>query len=120
MPGLKALADRLPPADASRSITLYTGSFSVGVGLSFLVAQVVADGAGWRVAFFVTGMGPVFMLVVCFLLAPRKPPPAHGHLLDFRPVLRNRAALGYILGYGAHRFELYGMRHGSWRSGSLS
>ena len=31
-------------------------------------------------------------------------------LLDFRPVLRNRAALGYILGYGAHCFELYGMR----------
>ena len=61
-------------------------------------------------AFFVTGMGPVLMLAVCFLLAPRKPPPAHGHLLDFRPVLRNRAALGYILGYGAHSFELYGMR----------
>jgi len=32
MPGLKALADRLPAGDASRSITLYTGSFSIGVG----------------------------------------------------------------------------------------
>jgi MFS family permease len=110
MPGLKALADRLSTGDASRSITLYTGSFSVGVGLSFLVGQVVADSAGWRMAFFVTGAGPLIMLVVCSLLAPRKPPPAHGHLLDFRPVLRNRAALGYILGYGAHSFELYGMR----------
>jgi MFS family permease len=47
---------------------------------------------------------------VCLWLAPCKPAPAHGHLLDFRPVLRNRAALGYILGYGAHCFELYGMR----------
>ena len=46
MPGLKALADRLPPGDASRSITLYTGSFSIGVGLSFLVSQLVADAAG--------------------------------------------------------------------------
>ena len=36
MPGLKALADRLPPGDMSRSVTLYTGSFSVGVGLSSL------------------------------------------------------------------------------------
>jgi MFS family permease len=27
-----------------------------------------------------------------------------------RPVLRNRPALGYVLGYGAHCFELYGMR----------
>ena len=43
MPGLKALTDRLPPGDASRSVTLYTSSFSVGVGLSFLVSQLVAD-----------------------------------------------------------------------------
>ena len=33
-----------------------------------------------------------------------------GHLLDFRPVLRNRPAMGYVLAYGAHCFELYGMR----------
>jgi hypothetical protein len=57
MPGLKALADRLPVGDTSRSITLYTGSFSIGVGLSFLVSQPVADGAGWRTAFYVTGAG---------------------------------------------------------------
>jgi predicted MFS family arabinose efflux permease len=110
MPGLKALADRLPPGDTSRSITLYTGSFSIGVGLSFLVAQLVADGFGWRAAFYVTGAGPLLMLAVCLGLAPHRPTPAPGHLLDFRPVLRNRAALGYILGYGAHCFELYGAR----------
>jgi MFS family permease len=34
MPGLKALTDRLPTGDTSRSVTLYTASFSVGVGLS--------------------------------------------------------------------------------------
>jgi predicted MFS family arabinose efflux permease len=110
MPGLKALADRLPPGDTSRSITLYTGSFSIGVGLSFLVSQLVADGAGWRAAFYVTSTGPFIMVAVCLWLAPCKPVPAHGHLLDFRPVLQNRAALGYILGYGAHCFELYGLR----------
>src|SRR6516164_1124049 len=102
MPGLKALADRLPPGDSSRSITLYTASFSVGVGLSFLVAQLVAESLGWRAAFFVTGTGPFIMLAVCILLAPCKPARRHSHLLDFAPVLRNRAALGYILGYGAH------------------
>jgi len=110
MPGLKALADRLPPGDSSRSVTLYTGSFSIGVGLSFLVAQLAAEHIGWRAAFYVTGAGPFIMLGVCLGLIPVKPAPAHGHLLDFRPVLRNRAALGYILGYGAHCFELYGMR----------
>jgi MFS family permease len=110
MPGLKALTDRLPPGDTSRSVTLYTASFSVGVGLSFLVAQLVAESLGWRAAFFVTGTGPFIMLAVCILLAPCKPARRHSHLLDFAPVLRNRAALGYILGYGAHCFELYGMR----------
>jgi MFS family permease len=110
MPGLKALTDRLPPGDSSRSVTLYTGSFSIGVGLSFLVAQLAADHFGWRAAFYVTGAGPLVMLAVGLGLSPVKPAPAAGHLLDFRPVLRNRGALGYILGYGAHCFELYGMR----------
>jgi len=110
MPGLKALADRLPPGDSSRSITLYTSSFSVGVGLSFLVAQLVADRHGWRAAFYVTGAGPLVMIAVCLLLAPSTPPAARGPLLDFRPVMRSRAALGYIAGYGAHCFELYGVR----------
>jgi MFS family permease len=35
MPGLKALTDRLPAGDTSRSVTLYTASFSVGVGQRF-------------------------------------------------------------------------------------
>jgi predicted MFS family arabinose efflux permease len=94
----------------SRSVTLYTASFSVGVGLSFLISQLVADFYGWRVAFFVTGAAPLAMVMVCLVLAPFRPKPSPGHPLDFRPVLRNRAALGYILGYGAHCFELYGMR----------
>ena len=110
MPGLKALTDRLPAGDVSRSVTLYTSSFSVGVGLSFLVAQIVADQYGWRAAFVVTGLGPLPMIAVCLMLAPFKPQPSPGHLLDFRPVFRNRTALGYVLGYGAHCFELYGMR----------
>jgi predicted MFS family arabinose efflux permease len=110
MPGLKALTDRLPPRESSRSITLYTSSFSIGVGLSFLVSQLVAQHVGWRAAFFVTALGPLVMIAVCFAMAPLRPAPAQGHLLDFRPVLRNRAAMGYVLGYGAHCFELYGMR----------
>jgi MFS family permease len=98
MPGLKALTDRLPPGDASRSVTLYTASFSVGVGLSFLISQLVADFYGWRTAFLVTGVAPLAMVVVSLMLAPFKPTPPPGHPLDFRPVFRNREALGYILG----------------------
>jgi predicted MFS family arabinose efflux permease len=110
MPGLKALTDRLPPGDISRSVTLYTSSFSVGVGLSFLISQIVADYYGWRAAFFVTGIAPFAMVATSILLEPFEPKPTPGHPLDFRPVIRNRAALGYIFGYGAHCFELYGIR----------
>lgn len=110
MPGLKALTDRLGPGDVSRSVTLYTASFSLGVGLSFLVAQLAADHLGWRAAFFITALGPLAMLAACLGLAPVAPQPVSGRLLDFRPVFRNRPALGYILAYGAHCFELYGLR----------
>jgi predicted MFS family arabinose efflux permease len=110
MPGLKALTDRLAPGDSSRAITLYTSSFSFGVGLSFLVSQLVAESFEWRAAFFVTALGPMVMLLVCFLLRPIEPKPAQGRLLDFAPVFRNTQAMGFILGYGAHCFELYGIR----------
>jgi MFS family permease len=110
MPGLKALTDRLPPGDVSRSVTLYTSSFSFGVGLSFLVCQLVADRFGWRTAFLVTGLGPVIMVIACLLMPAVKPKPSARKLLDFGPVLRNRPAMGYVLGYGAHCFELYGIR----------
>jgi predicted MFS family arabinose efflux permease len=110
MPGLKALTDRLAPGDSSRAITLYTSSFSFGVGLSFLVSQLVAENWGWRTAFFVTAIGPIVMLSVCFLLRPIDPKPAQGRLLDFAPVFRNTKAMGFVLGYGAHCFELYGIR----------
>ncbi|MGO4508620.1 MFS transporter [Bradyrhizobium sp. 2TAF36] len=85
MPGLKALTDRLPAGDTSRAVTLYTSSFSVGVGLSFLVAQLIADRWGWRIAFLVTGFGPVAMVIACLLMREQRPAPKAGRLLNFAP-----------------------------------
>lgn len=110
MPGLRALTDRLDPGDASRSVTFYTSSYSLGVGLSFLASQLLADALGWRWAFVLTGLGPLAMAAVAWTLQPRPPVRRAGALLDFRPVMHNRPAMGYILAYGAHCFELYGMR----------
>ncbi|MDB5635021.1 MAG: transporter, partial [Tardiphaga sp.] len=110
MPGLKALTDRLDPGDSSRAVTFYTSSFSLGVGFSFLVSQLVAESFGWRAAFYVTAAGPLAMMFVCLLLKPLAPKPSKGHLLNFGPVFRNRPAMGFVLGYGAHCFELYGIR----------
>lgn len=110
MPGLKALTDRLDPGDSSRSITIYTAAFSFGVGLSYLACQLVADAAGWRWAFVLTGLPPLVMTFVAWSLAPVTPAPREGRLLELRPALRNRAALGYSFAYGWHCFELYGVR----------
>ncbi len=50
------------------------------------------------------------LLVVPLAPVRPQPPPDHNHLLDFRPVWRNRPALAYILGYTVHCWELFGMR----------
>ena len=110
MPGLRALTDRLAPGESSRSVAFYTASFSFGVGLSFLVCQIVAEYWGWRATFVVTGVTPLAMTAVALMLQPKPPAPAPGRMLDFRPALKNRTALGYSLAYGAHCFELYGLR----------
>jgi MFS family permease len=110
MPGLKALVDRLPAGDSSRRVTMYTATFSIGVGLSFLIAQLAADALGWRWAFWLTALGPLAMIAACLGMAPVAPAPSSRRLLDFKPVFRNRPAMGFILGYGAHCFELYALR----------
>ena len=84
MPGLKALTDRLAPGNSSRAITFYTSSFSLGVGLSFLVSQLVAESFGWRSAFYVTALGPIVMLAVCLLLRPVAAEARAGALAGFR------------------------------------
>jgi len=110
MPGLKALTDRLGPGDGSRSVTIYTAAFSFGVGISFLACQLIAESAGWRWAFILTGLPPLVMTVVAWSLKPMTPAPRSGPLLHLAPALRNRAALGYSFAYGWHCFELYGVR----------
>ena len=85
-------ADRPPAAGRpSRSVTLYTSSFSLGVGLSFLVAQLVADALGWRTASSSPALGPLAMIAACLGMAPFSRSRRRGHPLDFRPVFRNRA-----------------------------
>ena len=114
MPGLKALSDRLAGTRQSRGLAFYTGGFSIGVGLSFLITGEIADRLDWRWAFGAGAIGSALALALAAaVLRPAPPDPARRprtHLLDFRPVLRNRAAMTYALAYGAHVWEMYGFR----------
>jgi MFS family permease len=116
MPGLKLLSDHIEGARRSRYVAFYTSTFGIGTSVSLLIVGVVEPVYGWRAAFMVSAFAPlVAAAIVWIALPPSKVvmhPEAPKHLLDFRPVFRNRAASGYILGYTAHCYELFGMR--SW------
>ena len=116
MPGLKMLTDRLPRARHARAVAFYTASFSVGTALSYSLAGVALEWFGWRGAFLFTAAGPALSaIVLAAAIAPRAPEAAaedRGHMLDFRPVLRSRETMGYIVAYAGHGAELFAMR--SW------
>lgn len=121
MPGLRILVDRLDarhgPQARARAVPLYTASFSLGTAVSYYAAGVLGDALGWRGAFAVAAVCAVGAAVIA-LAQGRQPPEAPAPstkrtpLLDFRPVLRNRPAMGYVLGYAAHMWELFAFR--SW------
>jgi len=120
MPGLKLLSDYLehlsPGRDNSRAIAFYTSSFGIGTSLSFFVAGEAARVWDWQTAFAITVAGPLLAIVLSIVLLPRKDPLPNSvpstHLLDFRPVLRCKPAMAYVLAYTVHNFELFAYR--SW------
>ncbi len=116
MPGLKVLTDRLPEARQVRAVAFYTSAFSIGTAVSYSLAGGALEWFGWRGALLFAAAGPVLSLVaLATVVAPRKPEAAtveRGHLLDFRPVLRSRETMAYIMAYAGHGAELFAMR--SW------
>jgi MFS family permease len=115
MPGLRLLTDQFQGATPSRAVAFYTSTFGLGTTGSLLLAGVL-EPLGWKWAFAVAALGPLVAGPLVFFNMRARPvqqsetPP--GLLFDFRPVLRNRQAMGYILGYAAHCWELFGLR--SW------
>lgn len=114
MPGLRAISDRYQGPGLARGIAFYTASFSLGTAVSFFASGEVGGALGWQWAFALAGGGAAIAALLAILfLAPVRPAGQVGRaILDFRPVLRNRAAMGYILAYAAHNWELFAFR--SW------
>jgi MFS family permease len=113
MPGLRVLIDRYRGDRPSRAVALYTSSFSLGTAVSYFLAGVIADLAGWPWAFGAAALGAFAAAVVVLLLPAHRPeaPPEGGRLLDFRPVFGERTVMGYVLAYAVHCWELF-----TWRS----
>lgn len=115
MPGLRLLTEHFDGPTQSRAVAFYTSSFGFGTTASLLLAGGL-ELVGWRWAFAAAAVGPLIAGPLVFRGFPAKTPrPADVRptaLFDFRPVLTNRPAMGYILGYAAHCWELFGLR--SW------
>jgi MFS family permease len=116
IPGLKVLVDRLRGTAQARAVGIYTATFGIGTSLSFFGAGELGARFGWRWAFvFAAASAVVALALAGSAVRPKSPEPSEApntRLLDFRPVLRNRKAMSYVLAYAAHMWELFAMR--SW------
>jgi len=114
MPGLKLLTDRVGGPRQSRYVAFYTGGFSLGTAFSFAFTGEAAAWLGWRGAFAAAAAGSALgFILVLLLVRPAElaqMPAAERRTLDFRPVLRNRAAMAFIVGYAGHTWELFALR----------
>ena len=117
MPGLRALSDNVTGPRQSRYIVFYTATYGIGTALSVYLAGSLEPVIGWRWGAEILAMGPLgAMLIFATTVPPRKPVGSAAGLRfsanDLKIVLGNRPVVGYILGYGAHCWELFGYR--SW------
>lgn len=114
MPGLKLVAERFEPARRGKAIGIYVGSLVLGGSLSLAVTGFLTGIYGWRIAFICCSVGVCIGASLAFPLFAGYIPFTHknseaGYTGE---VIKNRPALLMILGYGAHMWEMYGMR--SW------
>jgi MFS family permease len=114
MPGLKGLVDHLPEELQSRATAVYTASFGFGAAASYPFSAWLGEWFGWPMAFFGCAVSAILAGFLVLFALPKADPArlnlVSTRLLDFRPVLRNRAALAYTLGYAMHCWELFALR----------
>jgi MFS family permease len=113
MPGLKAIADRVEGAAQSRAVSWHAAGVGSAGAASFLVAGLLDLIGGTALAFAFGGVAALVAFGIGAVVMPRHAPRsgvAPSALLDFRPVLRNRAAMAWIAGYTAHTWELAALR----------
>lgn len=121
LPGVKAISDRVAGENKGRASSIYISSFAVCSSFSLLLAAETKDAFGWEWAFVLPAVTNLIAAgLILFLLPPAVPEgrlaqdgrqPTQWRIIpNFRPVLRNKPAVGYIVGAFAHHFELLGVR----------
>lgn len=112
VPGMRFVSDWYPPVSRGRAMGVYVGTFSVGSGLSFLLATTIAGAFGWRLAIAATSLGALAAGPLVIGLTRDNPArtamPTSGFDLS---ILRNRAYLSAVSIYSWHNWELFGVRN---------
>jgi len=132
----------LGEANQSRAVSFYTAFFGIGVASSLILSGWALDALGWRWAMALPAVGPMIALGLMVYATsgigighkPDHQDPAlsatqgagrtsqHKTVREFfelvfpvrawRQALREKAVVGYTVGYGVHCLELFGSR--SW------
>jgi MFS family permease len=108
MPGLKAIADPLDGVAQSRAVSWHTAWVGISGAASFAIAGFIDRVAGPEAVFLVSAATSFAAVLIAVLIMPTALPrqaravPRQRRLLDFRPVFRNQAAMGWIAGYTVH------------------
>ena len=113
MPGMRALSDAVPVHRQTRSVAVYTATFTVGVSLSYALSGLLAAALGWRLGFALLAFGPFAAAAIAWGVLPPLPRVAAqglGWLPALGPILRNRRALLFVCAYGAHNGEVSAIR----------
>lgn len=124
IPGLKAIIDRLETHAHPRAVSIYTACFGLGVSISFYFAGEMFRWFGWKETFGIAAMGSIFSLFLSFLvLKPKSISPVSqdrtiNHILNFKPIWKNKKTRAYILAYMCHMWEMFAAR--SWLVAFLS
>ena len=112
MPGLKLLTDIVSKSDRSRTVAWYTALFYFGAALSLFYGTNLNGIMNWKSIWIFSSIGPALSCIIVWVVIPSVPPkildkPTE-RLLDLRPALKNRKAMGYAIAYFAHCAELMG------------
>jgi MFS family permease len=115
MPGLKLVAEKFPSSQRGRAIGIYVGSLVLGASLSLFVTGAFTSLLGWRQALVCCSVGVYLGTALSLAVFRNYTPLRHERAASenyLTAVVKNRSAMLMILGYGAHMWEMYGMR--SW------
>jgi MFS family permease len=111
MPGLKLIADRLPHLPRPRDVAFYTTSFTIGASLSFWIVGHLGLRLPWQQAVAFSAAGPLLACVLVWGLLRAVPVNRHVHqAAHWNAVFASRDTMRYVVGYGAHVWELFALR----------